>query len=122
MKKRICLILLIVFAALFVLLLGICLNKQRKITISLASNPSTGYSWSYKMSKEGIVKLIASKYQEDKHDSNMVGVGGKEFYTFEALKEGKVTITFIYTSPGGEASTNKNITLKVSKDLNITKE
>lgn len=65
----------------------------KKFTISLKANPTTGYSWQLaKPLDEAVVKLDKKDYQADSHPPNMVGVGGKEVWTFTAVGSGKSVI------------------------------
>ena len=63
--------------------------------ITLEGNPTTGYMWFCTADPEGIVD-VKSDYIEDEHEPDVVGVGGKYVFTVEGLKEGDVTLTFIY--------------------------
>jgi inhibitor of cysteine peptidase len=69
-----------------------------KIRIELCANPSTGYSWDYEMTVEGIVAEEDHDYDEP--ESDLVGAPGTEFWTFEAVNSGNTEITMEYTPPG----------------------
>jgi len=67
-------------------------------TISLGSNPSTGYSWQLaKPLDEKIVRLVSSEYTSSQ--TKLVGAGGKENWTFLALKKGAAKIVLKYARP-----------------------
>ena len=69
-----------------------------EFTITLDSNPTTGYQW--KLSDnltEGIVKLVKLEYLAP--ETEMVGTGGKEVWTFEGVRPGETTIDLEYVRP-----------------------
>ena len=68
------------------------------ISIVLEENPSTGYSWSYTVEPEGMLREKGSMFVpgETGEGEMMTGVPGKRLYSFEPLADGKVTLTFQY--------------------------
>ena len=69
-----------------------------KITITLESNPTTGYSWQLQHPlDEKIIRLEGSKYVGPRSDR--VGAGGEEKWTFLAIKKGSTKITLKYVRP-----------------------
>ncbi len=74
-----------------------------EFVISLESNPTTGYSWQ-ETSDSTMVSLINVDYEEDQAEEGMVGVGGKEFFTYRALQSGETKIEMVYGQhwEGGE--------------------
>jgi len=104
MKKNLCLV-----VAICVLSFG-CESTQEqnisavklegnKATVELKGNPTTGYSWDYTMSPEGIVREIFKDYIPDKKDENLAGSGGKFVFTFEAVTQGEAELVFSYFRP-----------------------
>lgn len=68
------------------------------ISITLDSNPTTGYQWQLANPvDEKVLKLISSVYRMP--ETNMVGAGGKEVWTFKALSGCQTTINFEYVRP-----------------------
>ena len=65
-------------------------------TVELEGNPTTGYTWVYTMSPEGIVREIFNDYVPDKTDDNVTGSGGKFIFTFEPVSEGEAELAFSY--------------------------
>ena len=65
-------------------------------TVELKGNPTTGYTWLYTMSPEGIVREIFNDYIPDKTDENIVGSGGKFVFSFEAVSQGEAELVFSY--------------------------
>jgi predicted secreted protein len=67
-------------------------------SISLDSNPTTGYKWQLAHPRDGkFLKLIGSKYKAPK--TELAGTGGKEIWSFKALSVSQTTIVFEYVRP-----------------------
>ena len=71
-------------------------KDQMTAKITLEGNPTTGYTWVYAMSPEGIVREVSSEYIPDKTKDNVAGSGGKFVFVFEAISPGETEITFSY--------------------------
>ncbi len=97
-------------------------NNKKDLTISLDSNPSTGYTWVYSVSESEVVKI--SEDYENKCDAEMVGCGGKSIFTIKPLKQGKTTITFTYSRSWEEDANPKTAIyeINVSDNLKITEK
>ena len=78
-------------------------NVGETFTITLESNPTTGYQWQLaKPLDEKILKLVSSKYEmeEPKNlETGYVGVGGHEYWTFKAVGKGTTLIELMYVRP-----------------------
>ncbi|MBN1691830.1 MAG: protease inhibitor I42 family protein [Dehalococcoidia bacterium] len=74
------------------------------ITVTLCSNPTTGFSWGEqaKISDTAVLKQTSQKMVAA--TTGMVGAPGNQEWTFEALKAGSGTASFSYSRPweGGE--------------------
>ena len=87
-----------------------------EFTITLDSNPTTGYSWRLSSNlPEGIVKLLGSGYQPPAN--RLKGAGGKETWKFKAVAAGRTIITLEYLRPWEKdkppaATKNFSITVK----------
>lgn len=85
------------------------------ITITLCSNPSTGFSWGEQaqISNKEVFKQTSHKTVAG--TTSMPGAPGTQVWTFEALKAGIASASFSYSRPweGGE----KNVQTYV---LNVT--
>jgi inhibitor of cysteine peptidase len=67
-------------------------------SIELASNPSTGYSWQLgKPLNTAVLQLVNNIF--DQAQTNMIGAGGKEIWTFKAVGKGSATVDLNYTRP-----------------------
>lgn len=58
--------------------------KSAEITISLPSNPTTGYDWTITSYDKKILKLKSSEYVAPK--TKLVGAGGNRVYTFSVIR------------------------------------
>lgn len=70
-----------------------------EITISLAGNATTGYSWLFTSTNGTLFKAIQESYAPDIHPTGMVGVGGKFTYKIKTLKKGTFSIIARYYRP-----------------------
>ncbi len=123
MKKA--LVILAALTAALLLLVG-C-SSSKSITVELPANATTGYTWMVEMDKEGVLEMTGDEYIAP--NSDLVGAGGTQKYTFAAVGDGTVSITFTYLQswdPDSAANTsvrtyevaNGEITEKsVSEDL-----
>ncbi len=76
-------------------------------TISLKSNPTTGFSWHPEFDSE-FLKLISKDF---KSDSTLLGSPGVEFFEFEAIKQGEVKVKMIYKRPWEPRSLEEQVAL-----------
>lgn len=99
-----------------------CQGTSATYRIELDSNTTTGYTWEYEMLPEGIIKETKNEYIAPE-DTGMVGVGGKQVFEFVGLKEGEVSLLFVYRRPWEPTKEldeeGIEYILKVDKDLNI---
>lgn len=91
------------------------LEKEKKIsrtlevqaggsfTVSLCSNPTTGFSWEEAAIGDASV-LGQTGRKTETPQSQALGAAGQEVWTFKALKPGKTTVSIAYSRPwqGGE--------------------
>ncbi len=91
------------------------------LVLNYDANPTTGFSWSYEISDESVIRLVKDDYVQDKAEEGMTGVGGKEKITFEGLKKGTAVITLTYAQQwkGGNKSETKYVTVETDEDGNI---
>jgi len=75
------------------------------LTVSLGSNPSTGFSWAEDalVGNPAVVKQTASEYVAPEAQG-LVGASGSQVWTFDALEKGTTSISMEYGRPweGGE--------------------
>jgi len=89
----------------------------RKIIITLGSNPTTGFSWQLKnISDKQAIEFLNSEYIPS--SENLISAGGRERWTFGALKPGRAEIIMEYKRPwekGVPAEKEQKITVFVDK-------
>ena len=75
-----------------------------RFTVTLESNPSTGYRWYLAAQPDpAVVKVVGSEYR--KAPAAAVGAPGDEIWTFQAVSAGKATLAFEYRRAFGEDKT-----------------
>jgi inhibitor of cysteine peptidase len=80
------------------------INAGKSFTVTLCSNPTTGFQWeSAVISDQSVLKETSHQYVSPE-DENLVGAAGKDVWTFQALKQGTSNISIQYSQPweGGE--------------------
>ena len=105
---------------LMITLAGCGAKKPQKATLTLESNPTTGYQWIVEQDPE--IFDISSEYIEDAAEGAtepMVGVGGTETFTLTPKKEGRTKINFLYKQPWEEESLYTRLTYEIKVDKNM---
>ncbi|MCL2484723.1 MAG: protease inhibitor I42 family protein [Endomicrobia bacterium] len=97
MKKLFVFISLITF---FTLGISACAPSVKQAVISLDGNPTTGYSWTYRQTNEGIVREVSSKYESEQSD--LMGRGGTFIFVFKGINKGETELIFEYLRPWEE--------------------
>ncbi len=69
-------------------------------SLTLESNPTTGYSWKANFNSRQL-KLVSQKFEPRQSDDQQLiaGRGGQEVFEFQALKAGNTKIEFHYLRP-----------------------
>jgi inhibitor of cysteine peptidase len=84
-------------------------------TVTLDSNPSTGFAWTVSgIADEAVIDDVGNEFKGA--DTGMMGAGGQEIWTFEAIDEGTSTIEMQYIRPwetGVEPAATFNVTVVV---------
>ena len=93
----------------------------KSLVINLDSNPTTGYSWSFDISDETVIRFVKSEYTET---GTGVGAGGRDSFRFIGLSEGTAEINFTYSQQWTEdpAANTAQFKIAVDKNGNITVE
>lgn len=93
-------------------------------TLSLPSNPSTGYSWEYIPANDGMVSNVFAKYVPNPVPEGIVGSGGNQTFGFVATGRfhGESTLRFVYKRPWTESEFDQTelIHIVVTEDGFIT--
>jgi inhibitor of cysteine peptidase len=80
---------------------AISVSNGNKIVISLDANPSTGYTWQQAPGLDtSVVRFVSEDYEQAPAASPVVGGGGTDVLTFEAVGAGTTTITLVYQRSG----------------------
>jgi len=92
------------------------------LVIELDGNPTTGYTWVYEMSEEGIIEEVSNVYTPISTSDALVGIGGTFRFEFRAVSPGEVGLQFSYLRTFQENSVISTRTYAVTVDdkLNIT--
>lgn len=69
------------------------------LTIELASNPTTGYSWQVSGNDAKVLEQAGESQYKLGSGTPMPGSGGTQTFTFNAVGKGKTTLTLIYVRP-----------------------
>ncbi len=97
-------------------------SKGNTVTVSLKSNPTTGFSWSCEIQDANIAQVNSESYSQDKAPKGLVGVGGLQTFVLKCTGKGKTAVKFTYRRPweGGETDTVRNAELTVDEKLHGT--
>ena len=80
------------------------INHPSLLTVSLASNPTTGFQWEeVKIGDSSVITEYEHEFVPPEA-TGVVGASGKDVWTFEPLGRGTSTLIFEYSQPweGGE--------------------
>jgi inhibitor of cysteine peptidase len=70
----------------------------KNFIIVLKANATTGYQWQFAQPlDENMLKLIRLEYEQDNRE--LIGAGGKQVWSFKALRAGRTIICFKYVRP-----------------------
>jgi inhibitor of cysteine peptidase len=89
------------------------LIPYQPLVVRLPANPSTGYSWTYTVSGDDVLRLDTVS-GEAPAPNGMVGVPGEQVWSFRAQGSGRAVLTYVYArSWEKNAPPVKTFTLKV---------
>ena len=105
-----------------VLILSACGKEAptpQTVTLTLDSNPTTGFSWQVEQSEE--LFRLESVYTEDRTGEPVTGSGGTETITLTPLKAGKTEVTLTYARPweGGEKGDQLVYAFEIDKNMQV---
>ena len=77
----------------------VSLGAGGTLTVTLDSNATTGYSWNENanITDKAVMQQASHRYQSPA--TPIPGAGGKEIWTFKALKAGKSVVSMEYRRP-----------------------
>lgn len=74
-----------------------------EVVITLESNVTTGFAWTLARAPDDeVLKLVDSTYVEA--DTELVGAGGEEVWTFRAIRAGTTDLELSYERSSGETA------------------
>jgi inhibitor of cysteine peptidase len=73
------------------------LKKGQVLSITLAANPTTGYTWEVVEGDEKVVRQLGEI--EFKPESEAVGAGGVQIIRLEVMNTGQTTLKLVYHRP-----------------------
>lgn len=93
------------------------LKKGEVMSITLESNPSTGYSWFATISNPAIlVQMGEPQYREPASSTPVLGAAGSDTFYFQAADTGTTTLIMNYTR-GFESSVAPEKTVTVTVEV-----
>lgn len=95
----------------------IVLAVDGTLTVTLESNPSTGFRWELTgIADPTVLAMAESNYESTQAPGQtepLIGAGGKETWTFNALKAGTTTFSMSYQRPQ-QANTSATKTFQLA--------
>ena len=91
---------------------NITVTAGEQFSVSLESNPTTGYSWAIRIS-EGADKILIIGSEFAKTKPGRQGEGGEQLWRFKALSTGDIKLDLIYIRPWEKEEPAKTITFYV---------
>lgn len=90
--------------------IGIKIGQRLKI--ELEGNPTTGYLWQVTdISQKGVIEEVG-KY-EYLRDSDLIGSGGVQIFSFKSLKKGTTVVSFEYKRTWETVAAAKKYNVKI---------
>jgi predicted secreted protein len=75
----------------------VAVDAGEEFFIALASNETTGYTWSQSIADGKIVAYEGNVYQNP--SSGLIGAGGQQIFIYHANRTGTTAIRFSYARP-----------------------
>jgi inhibitor of cysteine peptidase len=75
------------------------LYPGQELTLSLRSNPSTGFRWEVKEAASGVLKSLGPEVYSHPEDAGLVGSAGQSTWRYKALNPGSGRLLMIYQQP-----------------------
>jgi len=69
----------------------------QEFAITLQANPTTGYRWQLAEPLDDVLELVNSEYKGP--ETELVGAGGEEVWTFRGVCQGEAIVTLHYVRP-----------------------
>lgn len=78
---------------------NVTLKVDDTLTVKLASNPSTGYSWHVMANDEKVLQQVGEPQFDIGNETPIPGAGGTQMFTFNAIGKGTTKLTLVYVRP-----------------------
>ncbi|MBQ0058575.1 MAG: protease inhibitor I42 family protein [Lachnospiraceae bacterium] len=93
---------------------GVSFDKD-VLTVVLAANPTTGYTWAASIDNEAMLTFVSDSYETAPQSEGAVGVGGFTTMTFKAVGPGTATVTLTYGQQweGGNKGETRAVTVTI---------
>lgn len=105
--------------AMLFLAAGCAKKEPQTATVSLPSNPTTGYSWKVEQSND--LFEITSEFAEG--EGGALGAGGTDTFTLTPQASGETAVMFMYGRSWEEAPESEIVyNVKIDKNMQITVE
>ena len=75
---------------------GVTISDDGFVTVTLCSNPTTGFQWSDPAQISDQTRLQQTSHEFVPPASDLVGAAGKEVWTFKAFQKGTVEVSMEY--------------------------
>lgn len=89
------------------------LQPGKSCSLSLESNPTTGYSWQLTDQYDKQILSLTGDAYLSQSKPNMVGQGGHQIYKFRTLRSGQTEVKLVYARPWESLQPLKTLTIKV---------
>jgi inhibitor of cysteine peptidase len=86
-------------------------QKGRTFSVSLAGNPTTGYTWEPVELDEQILRQVGEPVFTP--DSDAIGASGAQILRFRAVGRGSTALRLVYHRPWEEAEPERTFTVEV---------
>ena len=105
--------------AMLLLAAGCAKKEPQTATVSLPSNPTTGYSWKVEQSND--LFEITSEFAEG--EGGALGAGGTDTFTLTPQASGETAVMFMYGRSWEEEPESEIVyNVKIDKNMQITVE
>lgn len=73
--------------------------RGQELTLSLRSNPSTGFRWVVKDAANGVLKSLGPEVYSHPEDAGLVGSAGQSTWRYKAEQLGNGRLLMVYQQP-----------------------
>lgn len=75
------------------------LSTGQNLTLTLPSNPTTGYRWAIQDSAGGVLRSLGPEVYSNPQDTGLVGSAGHSTWRFQAFTAGEGRLRLTYQQP-----------------------